>query len=177
MIPKIEAQSAESVQFIITPTRIGQLPITIKAVSDVAGDGETKKLKVKPEGVQQSNTQALLIEVSDNNPITHDFLIDLPANIVNDSAYCSVQVIGDLLGPSLNNLNRLVTKPYGCGEQNMITLVPNIYLLDYLNSIGGGDENDASKANLRKFMIDAKSNILSGYQNQLRYRLEDGSFR
>jgi hypothetical protein len=26
--------------------------------------------------------------------------------------------------------------PTGCGEQNMITLVPNIFLLEYLNGTG-----------------------------------------
>lgn len=173
----IEAQSAQAVEFLISPVNIGQLPITVKAVSSVAGDGETKKLKVKAEGIENSKTQALLIELnSDQNSITHDFAIDLPADRVKDSEFCSVQMIGDLLGPSLNNLNRLVTKPCGCGEQNMITLTPNIYALDYLNAISSGG-GQSTKANLDKFILDARNNILTGYQNQLKYALDDGSFR
>jgi hypothetical protein len=45
-------------------------------------------------------------------------------------------VTGDILAPALSNLDGLVTLPTGCGEQNMITLVPNIFLLEYLNGTG-----------------------------------------
>lgn len=177
-IPLIESQNAQTVEFLVSPVNIGQLPLTVKAVSDEAGDGETRKLKVKAEGIEQASTQALLIELDNSTALTHDFHIDLPANIVKDSEFCSIQVIGDLLGPSLNNLNRLVSKPYGCGEQNMVTLTPNIYALNYLYAIA--DPNSPSKnkiSNVDKLIIDAKSNILFGFQNQLKYVLDDGSFR
>jgi hypothetical protein len=26
--------------------------------------------------------------------------------------------------------------PFGCGEQNMITLAPNVYVLNYLTDVG-----------------------------------------
>lgn len=43
---------------------------------------------------------------------------------------------GDIMGPVLTNLNNLVRMPTGCGEQNMIGFVPNIFVLKYLTSIG-----------------------------------------
>ena len=38
------------------------------------------------------------------------------------------------MAPALENVGRLVRLPTGCGEQNMVGLVPNIYLLQYLKS-------------------------------------------
>jgi len=39
------------------------------------------------------------------------------------------ELIGDIMGPVLANLDSLVRMPYGCGEQNMVTV---IYLFNYL---------------------------------------------
>jgi len=41
---------------------------------------------------------------------------------------------GDLLGPSVNGLDRLIKMPYGCGEQNMLNFAPNIYIMKYLET-------------------------------------------
>ena len=30
------------------------------------------------------------------------------------------------MAPTMNNLEKLVKQPYGCGEQNMISMVPNV---------------------------------------------------
>ena len=68
----------------------------------------------------------------------------------------------------------MVTKPYGCGEQNMITLTPNIYALKYLLATSS---NKKSKINNLETMIqNSKNNIQFGYQNQLNYLRSDSSF-
>lgn len=36
------------------------------------------------------------------------------------------------MGRALKNLDYLLQMPSGCGEQNMIILAPNIYILQYL---------------------------------------------
>lgn len=36
------------------------------------------------------------------------------------------------MGRALKNLDGLLRMPYGCGEQNMALLAPNIYILQYL---------------------------------------------
>lgn len=41
---------------------------------------------------------------------------------------------GDILGRALKNLDGLLSMPYGCGEQNMALLAPNIYILEYLTN-------------------------------------------
>ena len=33
---------------------------------------------------------------------------------------------------TLENIDDLISKPYGCGEQNMVNFAPMIYALDYL---------------------------------------------
>ena len=43
--------------------------------------------------------------------------------------------LGDLMGPTLNNLERMVRLPTGCGEQNAASFAPNIYVREYLVAI------------------------------------------
>lgn len=38
------------------------------------------------------------------------------------------------MGPVLNNIENLLRKSYGCGEQNLATLVPSIYVSSYLKA-------------------------------------------
>jgi len=45
-------------------------------------------------------------------------------------------LVGDIMGRALKNLDGLLQMPSGCGEQNMIILAPNIYILLYLEVTG-----------------------------------------
>lgn len=57
--------------------------------------------------------------------------------------------------------------PYGCGEQNMLNFVPNIVVLDYLTTLKKLTPEIESKA--IRFME-------SGYQRELSYKHDDGSY-
>lgn len=46
----------------------------------------------------------------------------------------------------MQNLQNLLQMPYGCGEQNMVLFVPNIYVLNYLNETQQLTEAIKSKA-------------------------------
>lgn len=48
--------------------------------------------------------------------------MQFPADHVPGSRKARVDVIGDIMGPVLANLEGLVRMPYGCGEQNMVTV-------------------------------------------------------
>lgn len=50
------------------------------------------------------------------------------------------------MGPALNGLENLVRLPCGCGEQNMILFVPNIFVLDYLKATGKLTEDIEEKS-------------------------------
>lgn len=39
------------------------------------------------------------------------------------------------MGPVLDNIDRLIQMPSGCGEQNMLNFVPNIVVSHYLKTI------------------------------------------
>ncbi len=42
--------------------------------------------------------------------------------------------IGDVMGPAINGLDKLLAMPYGCGEQNMLRFAPNIFIMQYLEA-------------------------------------------
>jgi len=59
----------------------------------------------------------------------------------------SVWPQGDLLGPSVNGLDKLLRMPYGCGEQNMLNFAPNIYIMKYLETAGQATADIVDKSN------------------------------
>ncbi|XP_016315770.1 alpha-2-macroglobulin-like protein 1, partial [Sinocyclocheilus anshuiensis] len=76
-------------------------------------------------------------------------------------------LLGDIMGRALKNLDNLLQMPSGCGEQNMIVLAPNIYILQYLEVTG------QLTPTIRQTAI---GYLQSGYQGQLNYRHRDGSY-
>jgi len=49
------------------------------------------------------------------------------------------------MGPSIEGLDSLIQMPFGCGEQNMITFVPNIFVRQYLEIMGDSDPDITAK--------------------------------
>ena len=88
-------------------------------------------------------------------------------NKVIDSDKCRINVVGDVLGNSFENLDNLIIIPCGCGEQTIITLAPLVYVIDYLNNTGKEGESIIEKA---------KSYAVKGYMNQLRWKRNDSSY-
>ncbi|CAL4149314.1 unnamed protein product, partial [Meganyctiphanes norvegica] len=108
-------------------------------------------------------------EIEENNELLQRWQVETPSSpaIVPDSARGWVTAVGDLLGPTLENLGSLVRMPYGCGEQNMLNFAPNIFILQYL---------DASSQTTKEIAKKAMDYMRNGYQQELRYRHKDGSF-
>ena len=172
-IPFIKSQVGKSVSFALTPTKLGLLDLTIKAQSAMAADAESRKLLVKPEGITQTITSPFFFELGAEkfepyHEVETSMYNLLPEKRVPDSEYCEIKVVGDLLGPAFNNLEKLLDKPTGCGEQNMIYLTPNIYALKYLTS--------KPKISKNYLIEKARKNIQIGYENELKYKRFDGSF-
>uniref|UniRef100_A0A3Q0T065 Alpha-macroglobulin-like TED domain-containing protein n=1 Tax=Amphilophus citrinellus TaxID=61819 RepID=A0A3Q0T065_AMPCI len=93
--------------------------------------------------------------------LTEETEIQLPENLIEGSARTFVSVLGDILGRALKNLDGLLRMPYGCGEQNMALLAPNIYILQYLKGT----------QQLTPAIMEKAANFLtSGYQRQLNYK-------
>mmetsp|Transcript_58504 Transcript_58504/g.189512 ORF Transcript_58504/g.189512 Transcript_58504/m.189512 type:complete len:1401 (+) Transcript_58504:208-4410(+) len=165
--------SASRVSVRVKPTSLGTATFSVVASAPVSGglrleDAIEKPLHVKPEGFEVRTTKNVVLELSADNP-TGSAAIELavPANVVDGSAWSTVSVVGDLLGPTISGLERLLRIPTGCGEQNMITLAPNVYVGKYLTSVG------RLRPDLQQRIV---RNMLVGYGRELTYRHPDGSF-
>ncbi|KAK2588934.1 hypothetical protein KPH14_001789 [Odynerus spinipes] len=168
-------------EYILRPHVLGDVNITVSATIDTdytepcgpetlvfTRDTIVKPILVLPEGFPVEITKSAFIcpkDFSDDSTIVWN--LDLPKDLIPDSAKAYVSLIGDILGPALENLDNLVRLPMGCGEQNMILFVPNIHVIGYLDA--NGMENPELRAKAIK-------NMEKGYQRELNYRHSDGSY-
>ncbi|XP_011171215.1 alpha-2-macroglobulin-like protein 1 isoform X3 [Solenopsis invicta] len=168
-------------EYILRPRVLGEVNITVSASIDsdyaepcgpevllYTRDVIIKPILVLPEGFPVETTKSAFIcpkDFSDDSTITWN--LNLPNDLVPESATAYVSLIGDILGPVFENLDKLVRLPMGCGEQNMILFVPNIHVIGYLDAIGV--ENPQLRAKAIKHME-------KGYQRELIYRHPDGSY-
>ncbi|XP_041063636.1 CD109 antigen [Carcharodon carcharias] len=162
------SQDSHVFYFPIKLKGLGKIPVTVKAMSEVAFDSVTKYILVKAEGIQQSFSQSLFVAPKAGGQLwSKEVEFTFPDNVVNGSEIAHVTVIGDILGPSINGLEDLLQMPYGCGEQNMIRFAPNVYILQYFTAINQVNEEIKEKA---------LSYMIQGYQRELTYQRSDGSF-
>lgn len=163
----IPSSNGITTSFLIKPKKAGAISIEVTATADLAGDGVVRILQVEPEGDPQSVNKAFFIDLNDVYSRQFNAIVDIPKEAVPDSEKISVISVGDLLGDTIQNLNSLIRLPSGCGEQNMVHFVPNIVVLNYLN-VTERLTSDIEKK--------AKKYTEKGYQRQLTYRHDDGSF-
>ena len=62
------------------------------------------------------------------------------------------------MGQYISGLSNLLQMPYGCGEQNMITFVPNIFVIKYLTAIDNLKTEDENKA--KGYMLAGKDPLI-----------------
>lgn len=163
----VKSHEGTGLSFMVKPKRIGPINIKITARSPRAGDGIERILLVEPEGVTQYENMALLIDLRDKTQYDGNFTFEIPNNAIPDSTRIEISAVGDIIGGSVKNLEKLIRMPDGCGEQNMLNFVPNIVVLDYLRST-----NKLSPAIESKAM----TYMDAGYQRELSYKHDDGSF-
>ncbi|XP_077443241.1 CD109 antigen [Stigmatopora argus] len=159
------AKSSASFDVPIRPLVLGHVAVTVRMASSGGTDAATADVLVKAEGEERSFSSSLLLEVSGS--LSEALSFSFPDEAVAGSQRAWLTLSGDLLGPSIQNLDSLIRMPYGCGEQNMIHFAPNVYALLYLNATGQ-DRPDVRDA--------AVAYMTSGYVQELSYRREDGSF-
>ncbi|KAK9304587.1 hypothetical protein QLX08_004027 [Tetragonisca angustula] len=164
---EVKANSGSSISFMIVPRELGYITIKATASSVLAGDSVERKLLVKAEGETQYMNKATFIDLRSTTNTSMNVTIDVPKNAVPGSEHIEISAVGDILGPSILNLANLIKMPSGCGEQNMLKFVPNIMILNYLKNTNQLTQAVESKA-LRYTEI--------GYQRELTYRHNDGSF-
>uniref|UniRef100_A0A6I8NWS8 Alpha-2-macroglobulin n=1 Tax=Ornithorhynchus anatinus TaxID=9258 RepID=A0A6I8NWS8_ORNAN len=163
-----------TVSWVVTPSSLGEVTFSVSAesmqspelcgnkVAEVPKTGRKdtviRTLLVEPEGVEKEQTiSALLCVTAYGNW----------CKLGETCVLSAVRSPGDILGSALQNLQNLLQMPYGCGEQNMVLFAPNIYVLNYLN------ETQQLTPSIRAQAIGYLS---SGYQRQLNYKHQDGSY-
>uniref|UniRef100_A0A3P8PM13 Alpha-2-macroglobulin-like n=1 Tax=Astatotilapia calliptera TaxID=8154 RepID=A0A3P8PM13_ASTCA len=165
------AKERKTVSWTMIPTVLGAVNVTVSAEavpSHVSCDNEvvrvpergridvvTKSFIVKAEGTEMTKTSNWLLCPKASLLV----LIYLQLKCSN--------VVCDILGRALKNLDGLLRMPYGCGEQNMALLAPNIYILQYLKGT----------QQLTPAIMEKAANFLtSGYQRQLNYKSDEGAY-
>nr|XP_020636674.1 C3 and PZP-like alpha-2-macroglobulin domain-containing protein 8 [Pogona vitticeps] len=95
------------------------------------------------------------------------FTLGVPHNVIPGSERATASIIGDVMGPTLNHLDNLLQLPFGCGEQNMIHFAPNVFVLKYLQK---------TRQLSPEVESEATDYLVQGYQRQLTYKRQDGSY-
>ncbi|KAJ8029030.1 Murinoglobulin-1 [Holothuria leucospilota] len=179
----VPAGESTVVSYKVTATEFGEIPLQVSAesVDDESGlcgsdpvgaagarDAVLRNLLVKPEGEPETISQSAYFCLKEGDePYSKQIFVDVPQNHVPGTAKGEVTVTGDLVGNTLSNVEDLIRMPYGCGEQNLVSMVPNIVALQYLQSVGESSSEIEEQA---------KRYILSGYQRELNYRRDDNSY-
>nr|XP_014086870.1 alpha-2-macroglobulin isoform X2 [Bactrocera oleae] len=165
----VTADRTKTVKFRIRPKVTGIITIKITSQNLYESDVIVKQLKVEHEGTTEWNNVDLYI----NGEESKSLQLNIPQNIVLGSERIEISVMDFIMGSMLNlitngeNFEKLIRSPTGCGEQNMIHLVPNLMVLKYLQST----------STTNKAIYDsAKSYLQIGYQRELTYKVADHSF-
>ncbi|XP_073339906.1 CD109 antigen-like [Pagrus major] len=160
------SHASASALFPIRPVALGVMEMSVDAISAESSDSLVWTVLVKPEGVEQSFSETLFLELVQHNDST-SASYSYPPDVVPGSQRAHVALVGDIMATAIEHMNVLVQKPLGCGEQNMIHFAPSVYMLQYLEMSALDDKDIRSRA--LRFMMD-------GYQRQLSYQRNDGSF-
>ncbi|XP_071847883.1 A.superbus venom factor 1-like [Apostichopus japonicus] len=188
----VKATDTFTVTYVVIGVKVGEWPITVGIGSTKGSDGVRKKLNVIAEGIErtfhhsvQLNPQGVELNRrrrdirepencvwDDENAAQLSCLdIALPPTVVPGTESCHISITGSPLGPAMTavvtGLGHWIRQPTGCGEQTMIRLAPNVYVLKYLLATNSGNE---------QIEATALSNINSGLVRETTYRHADGSF-
>nr|XP_057935129.1 alpha-2-macroglobulin-like isoform X2 [Doryrhamphus excisus] len=172
----------KTVKWKMAPSTLGTVNVTVTAEavpSHASCDNEvvnvpergridvvTRSLIVKAEGSEMTKTYNWLL-CPKGQSLSEEAEIELPKDVIKGSERGLLSVLGDILGRALNNLDGLLRMPYGCGEQNMALLAPNVYILQYLKQTQ--QLTPAIEEKTLKFLT-------GGYQRQLNYKHGSGGY-
>ncbi|XP_066468774.1 alpha-2-macroglobulin-like protein 1 [Tiliqua scincoides] len=173
---------AKTFSWNVTATELGHVNVSVTAeaeenhdlcgnqisVTPARGRSDTvvKSLLVKSEGSLEEETHNAFL-CSSGDGAVEEISLQLPEAFVKDSARATISAIGDIMGTALNHVSKLLQMPFGCGEQNIAKLAPNIFILRYLENTN--QVTPEIKQRATEFMK-------AGYQRQLLYKHDNGSY-
>ncbi|GFO06074.1 LOW QUALITY PROTEIN: Cd109 antigen-like, partial [Plakobranchus ocellatus] len=174
VLDEVETNEMRSVRFCILPTVVGDVTVKVSATTNITGlnDAVERVIVSKPEGVRRATSTALIADLSNNGMWSSSTNITFPSVTVPDSQSLEVIVSGNILASVFDNLEQLLRRPYGCGEQNMLNFAPNIFLLEFYLSTD--TLTSAIKRKAVTFMLEASS--ATGYQKENTYQYPNGGY-
>jgi CD109 antigen len=104
----IKSQEGTQLPFMIRALKVGHINIKVTATSPMAGDGLERPLIVIPSGVTKFKNRALFIDLRNETNFKSDVKIDIPSTAVEDSVHIEASAIGDIMGSSIQNLDKLM---------------------------------------------------------------------
>jgi CD109 antigen len=158
----VDANGVGYASFTISPTEVGKKIIEITGQTTERADAVRKDIIVEAEGATR--------ELVDNGVLSNGSVeldATLPADIVPDSEKVLVSFTPSIVAQSISGVDDLLGMPYGCGEQNMMLFSTDVEVLRYLKATGQDNPEVRAKAEMY---------IITGYQRELTYRHNDGSF-
>lgn len=154
--------------FRVTPYKAGQVALKVSAFSnDTLLDRVERFLKVRPEGETRYLNQAFFVDLREQRDFEILLEPHIPRNYIPDSLDIQVRMMKNIMQSSMENLDALVRLPQGCGEQNLLSLVPNVVVMDYMQ--GTRQKNELLKQKSMRF-------LQQSYQRQLRFRHPNGAY-
>ncbi|XP_038850139.1 complement C3-like [Salvelinus namaycush] len=177
----MDAMSTRVVSYVIIPMKQGMYSIEVKAsVKNSDSNDEVKRdLRVVAEGVLvKKETNVLLNPAKHGGKQTSHIIRGVPRNQVpNSDADTLISVTGGVQTSVLeeqaisgDSLGSLIVQPGGCGEQNMIYMTLPVIATHYLDTTKKWEDIGLDRRNT------AIKYINIGYQRELAYRKEDGSY-
>lgn len=188
----VDPHSANSVSFPIIPLKTGEYNIRVTALSPRGSDVIIKKLNVVAEGSPVEKDIVLKLDPANQQKrkkrhveteVFSDSIdegkklqvtaikLNIPQDFIPGTESCVISALGDEFGPtvetSVQDPEKLMLLPRGCGEQNMMFLAPTMYTMRYLKVTGKVTRENEEKG---------YGFIRKGYQSELNYRRSDGSF-
>jgi CD109 antigen len=160
---EIGANDIGGTQFMISPDKLGHNSVKITARSQEAADAVIKPLIIEPEGVSRELVENLVLSAGTSQEAS----TEIPVSAIDGSGRAYLTVTSSYLTQTIEGLEGLIQMPFGCGEQNMIVFAPDVFITEYLKASGQLKSEIMAKAEML---------MITGYQRQLTYRHNDGSF-
>ncbi|XP_018320205.1 CD109 antigen [Agrilus planipennis] len=177
----IKQQDAEVVYLPIVPTRLGDIEVTVYASTLIGKDEVTRKLHVEADGLPQYRHQSMLLDLSNrayafqymhvNVTETPIIPYEFDRYYVYGSNRARISIVGDVVGPIFPtmpvNATSMLNLPMDAADMNMFSFAANMYTTLYMRYT---QQRNRTLERLAFYYM----NI--GYQRQLSFMKEDGSF-
>ncbi|CAM5118377.1 unnamed protein product [Natator depressus] len=176
---RVPRGSSRAVRIVVVPLELGPVMVEVRASAQGLGFRDTvrRMLNVQAGGEIRRLSRSIILNPKGQlqQELVRSHHLENLVPDTDSEVFISVQ--GDLLGETLvgglqsSTLQKLITLPGGCVEQNIFRVTPNIILTHYLDTTKQWDQIGVE---LRDRAV---QNIVQGYVHQLRYRERDGSYK